>query len=208
MNSKSAPPNPPKPSQASSAPVAAPAGVDELTLEAYRQASEDFRQLNQIFWQAPGIVITITGGLGIAIATQDLDIRLERGMLFFAAFVNLIWIVVLTRLRLGVMSHLLQRSRDMTHNVTARNPNRRWEHLILILFSVLLGCTALSCVAAGIFHEQLFPVREHRNSQFIDIDGKRYRLIPIEEKQTAEKKRSQTTASSPPDTETSPPFDK
>ena len=74
----------------------------------YEQTCEDFRSLNDIMWRVPIMVMTLTGGLGVAIATFDLSDPARRAISIFAAVINIAFIGVLIRLRI-VMQKLLQR---------------------------------------------------------------------------------------------------
>ena len=84
-----------------------PAEPNPFQIEAYKQVCEDFRQLNQSFWQAPVIIVSITGGIGLAVATVE-SWYLRVGLLILAAFCNAAWAWVIVRLRSGVMEQLLR----------------------------------------------------------------------------------------------------
>jgi len=149
-----------------------------MRIEAYKQACEDFRQLNQMFWQAPTIIVTITGGLGLAVATQKLNSEVQFWLLIFAGICNVVWILVLCRLRLGVMSHLLKRTRRMSNGVVARNPHRLLEHSVLILFCLLLTVAAAGCFSAAFNRERLFG-KERTDHSTLAVPVGQYILVPV-----------------------------
>lgn len=151
---------------------------EEMRIEAYKQACEDFRQLNQMFWQAPTIIVTITGGLGLAVATQKLNPEVQFWLLIFAGICNLVWILVLCRLRLGVMAHLLKRTRRMSNGVVARNPHRLLEHSVLFLFCLLLAAAAAGCFSAAFNRERLFGAAVV-DLRTVTVPTDRYILVPI-----------------------------
>lgn len=68
--------------------------------EIYKQQCEDFRALNTIFWQLPVILMTLNGGLWFALGGLDLTETGQRGLLAFAAVVDIAFIVAMIRLRL------------------------------------------------------------------------------------------------------------
>lgn len=72
----------------------------------YNQNCQDFRSLNEIMWRVPILAMSLTGGLGIAIATFDLSNPARQALLVFAGLGNVIFILVLFRLR-SVMDRLL-----------------------------------------------------------------------------------------------------
>ena len=77
----------------------------------YEQNCEDFRSLNNIMWRVPILVMSLTGGLLVAVATFDLSDPARQGILVFAALVNLAFIIVLFRLRF-VMDRILKQVHD------------------------------------------------------------------------------------------------
>ena len=73
----------------------------------YVQNCEDFRSLNNIMWRVPILVMSLTGGLLVAVATFELSDPARQGILVFAGLINLAFIVVLYRLRY-VMDRILK----------------------------------------------------------------------------------------------------
>ena len=72
----------------------------------YEQNCLEFRSLNGFFWQIPLIMMTLNGGLWYSVASLDLAPMAQRGILWFAAFANVVMIFGLWRLR-GIMQSLL-----------------------------------------------------------------------------------------------------
>ena len=62
-------------------------------------------------WRVPILVMSLTGGLLIAVATFELSDIARRGILVFAGLINAAFIVVLIRLR-RVMDRLLKHIHD------------------------------------------------------------------------------------------------
>ena len=118
---------------------------DELKLEAYRQASEDFRQINQIFWQAPGIIITITGGLAVAVATLKFSAAVQSSLLVFAGICNAIWALLIFKLRFDVMNKLLNRSNAIYSHGSDSVKRKLPDKLVMWCFVAILSLTAVGC---------------------------------------------------------------
>ena len=75
----------------------------------FEQDCQDFRSLNGFLWQIPVIVSTLTGGLwfGVDKVAKDSFVRPSLWILTFV--VNVVFVVVLWRLRAGPMEALLDR---------------------------------------------------------------------------------------------------
>jgi hypothetical protein len=74
----------------------------------FEQDCQEFRSLNGFLWQIPVIVSTLTGGLWFGAGKID-DRFLQAALFLLAGCVNLCFVVVLWRLRRGVMEPLLGR---------------------------------------------------------------------------------------------------
>lgn len=137
---------------------------DEFSLEVYKQSSEDFRQLNQIFWQAPAIIITITGGLGVAVATLEITPQIRGALLVFAGLCNVFWIFILWRLRFGVMERILKRTEYISRQFHRQERPRKFKHVVLVIFCTLLGLSAAGCFVGAFFQNTLFPPSSKKSS--------------------------------------------
>lgn len=71
----------------------------------YQEAGHHLRSLNQIMWQVPGMAIAITGGLWYGATTVDQEAP-RIGVLVFAAFVDLLTIPIIWRLRSIIGTHI------------------------------------------------------------------------------------------------------
>lgn len=110
----------------------------------YEQSCLEFRSLNGFFWQIPLIMMTLNGGLWYSVASLDLSVCAQRGILLFGALANLVMVFGLARLR-SVMQDLLTN----IHAFQGTRPSGR-PRLIQTLFSVLLLAAALGSVLASI----------------------------------------------------------
>ena len=116
----------------------------------YEQWCEDFRAINAIFWRVPFIAITITGGILFAIGTFPITTNVQIVLLFFLGLSNLCFIIVIWRLRTGVMQPILNRiNKFENRNDTSSSKT------ILIVFTILFGLTAGLCFYGG-FHPEIF----------------------------------------------------
>lgn len=110
----------------------------------YEQTYTEFRSLNGFFWQIPLIMMTLNGGLWFSVASLDLDVTAERGILWFAAFANLTMAVGLWRLR-AVMATLLVRIHSY-ENTPAPGPSNVIERLFQTLMCLAaIGALIASC---------------------------------------------------------------
>jgi hypothetical protein len=109
----------------------------------YEQNCQEFRSLNGFFWQIPLIMMTLNGGLWYSVASLDLAPMAQRGVLWFAAFANLVMIMGLWRLR-SVMQDLL----DAIHAYQGTQPPGRAK-FIQYLFQVLLFWAAAGALIAS-----------------------------------------------------------
>jgi hypothetical protein len=75
----------------------------------YEQSCEDFRSINEIFWRVPFIAMTLTGGIAAGVGTIRFSPQVQSALLFFLCLCNISFVVIILRLRLGVMEMLLKR---------------------------------------------------------------------------------------------------
>ncbi|MFZ5731392.1 MAG: hypothetical protein ACOY4O_01565 [Pseudomonadota bacterium] len=110
----------------------------------FEQDCQEFRSLNGFLWQIPVIVSTLTGGLWFGAGKID-DRFLQASLFLLAGCANLCFVVVLWRLRRGVMEPLL--GRITKYQGRPRNPGK---YTMIIMFSVLLTLSCLLSLAAFI----------------------------------------------------------
>jgi len=135
-----------------------PTTPDSFEIEAYRQVCEDFRQLNQSFWQAPVIIVSITGGIGLALTTVE-SWYLRISLLLLACICNAAWAAVIVRLRRGVMKQLLDAKHAFESKYLPISPQGDGQ-VIMKIFVILLLIVAISCLAATPFVGTLFPIKK------------------------------------------------
>ncbi len=116
----------------------------------YEQHCQEFRSLNGFFWQVPLIMMTLNGGLWYSVASLDLSVTAQRGVLAFAVVANLVMAVALGRLR-NVMAALLAEIHAF-QGTTA--PGR--ARLIQYLFQSLMLFAALGAFLAALNPQQQF----------------------------------------------------
>lgn len=126
----------------------------------YQQSCEEFRSLNGFFWQIPIIMMTLNGGLWYSVASLDLSTSAQRGVLFFAAFANIVMVVGLWRIR-SVMQDLLSKIHQFQGTSL---PGR--SKIIQILFQALLLFAAVGAFAAAIEPESYFIRSAALSSKF------------------------------------------
>jgi hypothetical protein len=119
----------------------------------FEQDCQEFRSLNGFLWQIPVIVSTLTGGLWFGAAKLTGESGIIQSWLFLlAGVVNLCFVVVLWRLRAGVMEPLLERI--TTYQGRPRTPGK---YLMIWMFTVVLAFSSIfSFVAFGIFLRRHF----------------------------------------------------
>ncbi len=116
----------------------------------YEQLCGDHRALNTIFWQAPLIIMTLTGGLWFSVANFELSAQARSALLWFCAAADLLMIAGLIRLRF--ILHGLQRE---ICALDARPPSR-WKFIIVILFAILLGLAAFGSAMTALHPDAYF----------------------------------------------------
>lgn len=109
----------------------------------FEQDCEEFRSLNGFLWQVPVIVSTLTGGLWFGAAKVDDMPFIQASLFLLAGIANICFIVVLWRLRSGVMEPLLT-------NITAYQNRARsgGRYTMIVVFTVLLSSSALLSFSA------------------------------------------------------------
>lgn len=110
----------------------------------FEQDCQEFRSLNGFLWQIPVIVSTLTGGLWFGAGKID-DRFLQAALFLLAGCANLCFVVVLWRLRRGVMEPLLGRITDYQDR-----PRNAGKYTMIIMFSMLLVLSFILSVAAVI----------------------------------------------------------
>lgn len=100
----------------------------------FEQDCEDFRSLNAILWQVPVIVSTLTGGLWFGVTLVEDDAFVASALFLLAAVANVSFVIVLWRLRRGVMETILQRIRAFQGSPA--DTNGRYK--VIKVFSFLL----------------------------------------------------------------------
>ena len=109
----------------------------------YEQLCSDHRALNAIFWQAPLIIMTLTGGLWFSVANFELSASARSWLLVFAALADLLMIGALIRLRLilnGIQREICA--------LDGRRPSR-CKYVIVTFFTLLIGLAALGAALAA-----------------------------------------------------------
>ena len=74
----------------------------------FTQWCEDFRALQNVFWQVPFFAMTITGGLGAAIFAFEGTPDLKRYLLVFIALCNISFILIGWRVRMNMETVLIK----------------------------------------------------------------------------------------------------
>jgi hypothetical protein len=108
----------------------------------FEQDCQEFRSLNGFLWQIPVIVSTLTGGLWFGAGKID-DRFLQVALFLLAGSANLCFVVVLWRLRRGVMEPLLERITEYQGR-----PRNAGKYTMIIMFSILLVLSFLLSLAA------------------------------------------------------------
>ena len=108
----------------------------------FEQDCQEFRSLNGFLWQIPVIVSTLTGGLWFGAGKID-DRFLQAALFLLAGCANLCFVVVLWRLRRGVMEPLLGRITEYQGR-----PRNAGKYTMIIMFSILLSLSFLLSLAA------------------------------------------------------------
>jgi hypothetical protein len=119
----------------------------------FLEAGQHLRSLNQILWQIPSMVIAITGGLWYGVTTIDASMP-KSVVLAFAAFVDVITIVVILRLR-SVIGHQIDAQRkfadapDDLSKKRDRTVVRCWAAMLLVAASLsMVGAFNVDSLAA------------------------------------------------------------
>lgn len=111
----------------------------DRTKTIFEQDCQEFRSLNGFLWQVPIIVSTLTGGLWFGVTNVHGDLFVGPALFFLAGMVNLTFIVVLWRLRMGVMESLLERISQYQR----RRRSTSWRYTMITMFSILLAVSAI-----------------------------------------------------------------
>jgi len=103
----------------------------------FEQDCQDFRSLNGFLWQIPVIVSTLTGGLWFGAAKIGDSSFIQASLFLLAGISNLCFIIVLWRLRGGVMEPLLEKITEYQGR-----PRSRGKYTMITTFTVLLISSA------------------------------------------------------------------
>jgi hypothetical protein len=104
----------------------------------FEQDSQEFRSLNGFLWQIPVMVSTLTGGLWFGADKVASDSVVRPALWLLAGIVNVVFVVVLWRLRAGPMENLL----DRIHAYQGV-PRSRGKYTMIWMFTLLLALSAL-----------------------------------------------------------------
>lgn len=119
--------------------------------EVYKQHCEDFRDLNRVFWRVPFVAMSLTGGIVVAVATLHFSAPWQSALLYFLALCNVAFIVIIWRVRAGVMQRLLLR----IYAFEGRPPPKTSYH-VMITFTALFGVTIAFSIIAAINPGEVF----------------------------------------------------
>lgn len=109
----------------------------------YGELCADFRSLNGFLWQMPILLMTLTGGLWLAVANFALTDAGRSDLLMFVALADLLMIGALFRLR-WVMHGVQTRIRALDGGATSRV-----NYIIVGIFSFLLACASYGSFMAS-----------------------------------------------------------
>jgi len=121
----------------------------------FEQDCQEFRSLNSFLWQIPVLVSTLTGGLWFGASKVTDSFVVQSSLFLLAGVANITFIIVLWRLRKGVMEPLL--THIATYQGRDRNPGKYtmiWSFTALLVassglsflaFGVMLYCRFYSC---------------------------------------------------------------
>lgn len=113
----------------------------------FEQDCQEFRSLNGFLWQIPVMVSTLTGGLWFGVDKVATGSFVRPALWFLAGLVNVVFVVVLWRLRAGPMETVLNRIH--AYQSVARSGGK---YTMISAFSVLLVLSALISFGA-LLHE-------------------------------------------------------
>ena len=104
----------------------------------YQENCTNFRHLNEILWRVPVLAMTLTGGLWFGIASLNISNNIRIVLLLLSCVANLIFIVVLFRLR-KIMDRYLRDIRNF------ENKELSHGYIVVSFFSLLLFVSASCC---------------------------------------------------------------
>lgn len=116
----------------------------------YQEAGHHLRSLNQIMWQVPGMAIAITGGLWYGATTVDQETP-RIGVLVFAAFVDLLTIPIIWRLRSIIGTHI-DTQKDFFPNP---HEPKGWRHTVIACWTAMLAIAAAVSIGGACYSESL-----------------------------------------------------
>ncbi len=109
----------------------------------FEQDCQEFRSLNGFLWQIPVLVSTLTGGLWFGADKVASGSSVRPALWLLAFFVNVVFVVVLWRLRAGPMEALLDRI-----HAYQDVPRSRGKYTMISMFTVLLALSAVVSLIA------------------------------------------------------------
>jgi uncharacterized membrane protein len=104
----------------------------------FEQDCQEFRSLNGFLWQIPVIVATLTGGLWFGADKVAEDSVVRPALWLLAGVVNVVFVIVLWRLRAGPMEALLNRI-----HAYQGVPRSGGKYMMISMFTVLLVLSAV-----------------------------------------------------------------
>lgn len=116
----------------------------------FEQDCQEFRSLNGFLWQIPIIVSTLTGGLWFGATKVGDNLFVQSSLFLLASVSNICFVVVLWRLRKGVMEPLLEH----ITNFQGR-PRNAGKYTMIWMFTILLALSSVLSFTA--FLIMLFP---------------------------------------------------
>jgi hypothetical protein len=119
----------------------------------YQQWCQDFRSINEIFWRIPFIAMTLTGGIAFGAGTLKFSPQMQSALLYFLALCNLCFVVIVWRLRIGVMEPLLNRIYQFEGRAKPR-----MSYAIVATFTILFTITGVFSAYGALHRDLIFAV--------------------------------------------------
>lgn len=141
-------------------------GKSKYPEEQYKQWREDFRQLNSLFWRTPILASTGIGGLWFGIATLDITTPARTALLSFSVLYCIVMMIIVWRLRMRVMSRLLEWLDEIEGF-----EGRRSNHVVAVAFMLLMGIACLGSFVAIFNQDNLFPDAETQSDMQMSLDS-------------------------------------
>ncbi len=133
----------------------------------YLEAGQHIRSLNQILWQIPSMAIAITGGLWYGVTTLD-AVPPKVAILLFSAFVNLVTILIILRLRYVMQQYIEVQSMFSEGDRGSRGKGR---YIVVGLWSITLLGTATVGFLGACYPELLHKRAESEQSARVECNA-------------------------------------